>query len=206
MLIIWGFRARMKRLDSGHFHCPNEGGDRDYHRVEARRWFTLFWIPLIPLKVLGEYVECASCGADYDPRVLTLPTNAQIEDRLTSALRHVVVAMIHADDHVADEERRAGVEVVNQFGLHAYSAADLDEDLRTLQVGDLDEELAGVAGTLSPQGQEAVMHACVTLAGADGRVDPSELQMLQRAGRGLGMSPAHVRGVLAEIEERREHA
>jgi hypothetical protein len=27
-----------------------------YRRKEARRWFTLFFIPLIPLKVLGEFV------------------------------------------------------------------------------------------------------------------------------------------------------
>lgn len=205
-MLIWGFKARMKRLESGHFHCPNEGGDREYRRVEARKWFTLFWIPLIPLKVLGEYIECASCGATYDPQVLTLPTNAQIEDQLTSALRHVVVAMIQSDDDIDDAERAAGVEVINRFGMHAYSAEDLDEDLRTLEVGDLDDELADVAGTLSPHGQEAVIRACIVLAMADGTVHERELHMLERAGRGLGMSPAHLRGVLAEVTEHREPA
>lgn len=37
------------------------------------------------------------------------------------------------------------------------------------------------------------------LAGADGDIDETELQMIVRAGRSIGMSPAHIRGVLHEV-------
>lgn len=200
MLLIWGFKGRMKTLDSGHFHCPREGGDRPYRRVEARRWFTFFWIPLIPLKVLGEFVECSSCGATYEPRVLTLPTNAQIEDRLTRALRHVVVAMLKADDVVDDAERTAALQVMGEFGLHQYTAADLDQDLVTLHVGSVDHELSELGSVLSPHGQESLVRACLILAAADGHVDDRELDLVTRAARGIGMSPAHLRGIVAELE------
>ncbi len=77
MLLIMGMKARLKVLAEGLFTCPNEGGQRTYRHVSARRWFTLFWIPVIPLGRLGEHVECASCGAQYDTAVLQMPARPQ---------------------------------------------------------------------------------------------------------------------------------
>lgn len=205
-MIIWGSRARNKRLDGGRFHCPNEGGDRDYDLMEARRWFTLFFIPLLPLKVLGQFVACRSCGASYEPQVLTLPTTAEMEDRLTTALRHVVVAMLTADEVVDDAERRAALEVMQRFGQRPYTAEELGRDLATLEVGALDDEVAELGAMLSPQGHEALVRACLHLAAADGHVDERELAVVQQAARGIGMSSAHLRGILAEVTQGRESA
>lgn len=77
MLLIWGFKARLKVLAEGLFICPNEGGQRGYRHVSARRWFTFFWIPVIPLKELGEYVQCGSCGAQYNAAVAQMQTRPQ---------------------------------------------------------------------------------------------------------------------------------
>jgi len=77
MLLIMGMKARLKVLAEGMFACPNEGGEHHYRHVSARRWFTLFWIPVLPLGRLGEYVECTSCGAQYDTTVLGQPLNPQ---------------------------------------------------------------------------------------------------------------------------------
>lgn len=197
--LMWGFKVRSKMLGEGQFHCPHEGGDRAYRQMQARRWFTLFFIPVIPLKVLGEYVECTSCGRTYEVDVLQMPTTAEMEDQLTRAVRHVVVALLHADGHVVEQERAAAVAVVNRYGLADYDGTALDRDLAELNVGDLEAELAGVAGMLSPQGMEEVLRAAVSLAAADGHIDDSERAAIAHAGRSLGMSPAHVRGVLAEV-------
>lgn len=77
MLLIMGMKARLKVLAEGMLWCPNEAGQRHYRHVSARRWFTLFWIPVIPLGNMGEYVECASCGAQYDPSVLRAAVSPQ---------------------------------------------------------------------------------------------------------------------------------
>lgn len=199
MILIWGFKARFKKLSGGEFHCPHEGVDRPYALVAVRKWFTFFWIPLIPLKELGEHVECGTCGSTYDPRVLTLPTTAQIEDQLTTALRHVVVAMLKADGVVLDAEREAAIEVMNRFAVQDYGVSELDRDLAELAVNDLEQELGAVAGMLSPLGQENVIQCCAMLAAADGDLDSAELDVLMHAGRSLGMTNAHVRGVLAEL-------
>src|SRR4051812_19374615 len=42
----------------GVFFCPGGGGAGASPRREARRWFTVFWVPVLPLRGLGELVEC----------------------------------------------------------------------------------------------------------------------------------------------------
>lgn len=70
MFFIAGLTSRIKALEAGQFFCPNEQGTRGYQHLEQRRWFTLFFIPLIPLGGRGEWVQCQSCGATYDVGVL----------------------------------------------------------------------------------------------------------------------------------------
>lgn len=37
---------------------------------DALRWFTVFFLPLVPLGQQGEWVQCQSCGATYDPALV----------------------------------------------------------------------------------------------------------------------------------------
>ena len=201
MLLIWGWRARYRTLDEGTFYCPKEGGDRTYRRKEARRWFTLFFIPLIPLKVLGEFVECQSCKSSYDPVVLTAPTAANILDNLANAMRYAVVAISRADGTIDDAERRVALEIMQQHSDTPYTEADLDRDLEELDTGSLTDQLSRVAGHLTEHGKERLLSACVHLAAADGSIDEAETRELQRAGSALGMSPAHIRGVIESARE-----
>ncbi len=202
MLVIWGVRARYKTLDDGTFSCPNEGGDRRYERKEARRWFTLFWIPLIPLNILGDLVECQSCRHSYDPRVLTQPTTAQMMDNLATAMRHAVVAMANAGGPPDDARTAAALDVMQRYADTPYTDRDLKSDLRSLNHRELDARFALVADTLNGHGKEQLLTACLEIAVADGSIGRAQLEQARRIGSALGMSPAHVRGVISTAEER----
>jgi uncharacterized tellurite resistance protein B-like protein len=200
MFLIFGLRGRYKTVAEGGFYCPHEGGDRQYRRQEARRWFTLFFIPVIPLDVLGEFVECASCGRTYDPKVLTLPTAAQMMDNLANAMRHAVVSIINADGIVDRAEKRVALEVMEEFSDTLYMESDLDRDLERLKPHGLADEMTSVAGMLNESGKERLLEACLKIAAADGSIDDSELEEVTRAGAALGMSPAHIKGVIAHTQ------
>lgn len=202
MLLIWGFRARYKTLAEGTFYCPREGGDRSYRMRQARRWFTLFFLPLIPLKVLGEFVECRSCQAAYDEKVLTAPTAASMLDNLANAMRQAVVSMITADGEVTENEKEKGFEVMQRYTDTPYSIDDLNNDLKDLKHGDLATELGTVAGMLNDRGKESLLAACVDIAAADGSIDPTEISQIEHAGAALGMSAAHIKGVVLQAKER----
>jgi len=197
-VIVFGWRARNKVLGTGVFHCPREGGDRPYEHKQARRWFTLFFVPVIPLKELGDFVECTSCRHTYYPDVLEGRTAAQIEDVSTMAIRHIAVAMLRVDRTVVDREREAAIEVVGRFASHPYGAVDLEDDLRELSADALVDHLEELGASLNAHGKENVLTAAVYLAGADGHIDRAELDIARRVGRALTMSSAHIEGTIQQ--------
>lgn len=87
-MIIWGSKVRSKKLDEGQFHCPRCQTTRTYHYKRATRYFSLYFIPLIPMKDLGEFVECQTCGSAFEPIVLrTRPAQAAASgDQLATML------------------------------------------------------------------------------------------------------------------------
>lgn len=197
-MIIWGWRAIKKTIGTGVFYCPREGGDRNYVHKSARRFFTIFFIPLIPLKELGEFVECESCKNTYYPDVLQGKTAAEIEDVSTLAIRHVAVSMLMADGVVDQRERDAAVAVVGRFASHPYGPVELDADLQELQVSALTDNLEELGAVLNEHGKENVLTAAVYLAGADGDIDRTELEVARTIGKALTMSSAHIEGTIQQ--------
>lgn len=73
MFILWGWRIRKHEISAGQFHCQSCAADAPYKLVEPRRWFTLFFIPVIPLDRQDRYVECAKCGGAYTEAAANIP-------------------------------------------------------------------------------------------------------------------------------------
>ena len=70
-MIIFGARGVTYTQAKGTFYCP--GCDREgveYKHQRSRRFVTLYYVPLIPLKSLGEYIECQVCQSTYQLGVL----------------------------------------------------------------------------------------------------------------------------------------
>jgi WD40 repeat protein len=64
-MIIFGWGVRRKAYDIGQRGCPHCQSYRPFQHVVASRWFSLFFIPLIPLGRVGEYLACTACGSQY---------------------------------------------------------------------------------------------------------------------------------------------
>lgn len=198
MLFIFGWRARNSTIDTGVFFCPREGGDRAYEHKQARRWFTLFFVPVIPLNELGDFVECTSCSSTFYPSALEGRTSGQIQDISTIAIRHVVVSMLLADGSVDPREREAALTVVGRFASTPYGPAELDADLASLSPHSLTDHLEELGSILNEHGRENVLTGAVYLAGADHDVDFRELEVARSIGRALTMSSAHIEGTIAQ--------
>ena len=93
LLIIFGFRTFFRTLGQGVFHCRKCGGDREYRHRAGRRFFTLFFIPVIPLAKAGEHVQCTTCQSRYVMDVLQLPTAAQMQAALPTGMRAAAAAI-----------------------------------------------------------------------------------------------------------------
>lgn len=76
MIIIFGSKVRYKTIGAGQFYCPQCQARRDYELRQARNWFSLYFIPVIPLNQLGEFVTCLTCGTNFKKDVLSMPLPA----------------------------------------------------------------------------------------------------------------------------------
>lgn len=78
-MIIFGTRAKYKTVGEGDFFCPHCQKERHYERKQVKNYFSLYFIPLIPIGGEdGEFIECQRCKRTYSPEVLEFkPTQPQ---------------------------------------------------------------------------------------------------------------------------------
>jgi hypothetical protein len=195
VLLIWGWKTRLKTLGEGTFFSPAAGGDGPYRLVEARRWFTVFFIPLIPLKVLGTFVECQQTGATYDPSVLDNPTNEALLEQLAAAVRETIALVLAFGSPVTDAQREAAVRLAGEYAP-GYSAADLEHDISVVAHAPIDQRLSHLADALDVSGKERLLNASASVMVAGGSVDDVRVEAVRGIGEKLGMTPLHIRGVI----------
>jgi uncharacterized Zn finger protein len=62
VFVIFGYRTRIAILATLSYICETCGVSAAHRVVRRRRWFTLFFIPVIPLGP-GRYTDtCINCG------------------------------------------------------------------------------------------------------------------------------------------------
>jgi hypothetical protein len=195
MFLVWGWRTRRKALEEGTFFSPATGMDGPYRLVELRRWFTLFFLPVIPLKVIGTYVECAVTKKLYETSVLANPTSADLIEQISAGSRDLVAAVASADGAVTAAQRDVALEVVGAR-VEGYDKETLRADVGRVTADSLSERMRFLASALNQQGKENLLADACRVLTADGPAGAKGRGLVEQAGRDLGMSVAHVRGVV----------
>lgn len=103
--------------------CPNCNDGNLVNKL-YRRWFTLFFIPLIPLDVVDRFYMCDRCGNAYNENIKSVLQRSEAEiaesqkqarkvyaEALTAAMVHM--SMIDGD--FADAEEREVRDAMEQF-------------------------------------------------------------------------------------------
>lgn len=203
LLILFGLRVFYRTVGQGTFHCQRCGGDREYRHRVGRRWFTLFFIPIIPLNTVGEHVQCAVCGTPYRMEVLSLPTSAQMQEALPAGMRAAVTAMLRAGGGSSMPARRRAIDAVRGAGLAGYDDAALDADLSAAAPPgqDLAAPLNRLTMQLAIPAREWFLAEVVRIGLADGMLSDEERSAAQGVAAQLGMTQAQARGVISMTEE-----
>ena len=198
-MLIFGLSVFFRTVGEGVFYCPTCGGDRGYRRRTGRRWFTLFFVPVIPLNHLGEVVECRACRSRFTTSVLKLPTAEQMAAALPAGMRAAVALVLIAGDETEENARRRAVEAVRGYGEEYYDNDALDGDLG-MPSPFLAEEIARAGAQLAVEAKEWFLAQTVRVGLADGPLSEAERQALHRVAAELGMTQAHALGVIAVTE------
>lgn len=206
LLIIFGTRGVTSSVagGKGEFHCPGCDTKRPYDHKRVRRYLTLYFIPIIPLDVVGEYVECQHCRDTYNPKVLELdPTtsNERFEAEFHSAVKRVMVLMMMADGKIDDEEVETIRQVFGKLSSRDVGREEVEAEVAaaTVEGHGLRQYLSNVAGNLNDTGKELVVRAAFFVAAADGKITEEESALLTELATALEMSPAHFKGTIDEL-------
>lgn len=200
-LDIFGTRGIASTRDEGEFHCPVCHGPCGYDHKRVRKFFTLYFFPVIPLGAVGEYVECQECRGTFPCEVLELPPEAAVEEFeavFELAVRRLLVEMALADQLVTFGEFERVSRLYRKLTGRSIEQETVAHEIRRAEVDDRDvtEYLEDVAFQLNEEGRERVLEAALAVAAADGLFRDEEREMVEALGEALEMTPSQVRGVL----------
>lgn len=194
MMIIYGTKGVEKTVSRGSFSCPGCTKKRTYRVIEVKKYFTLYFIPLIPLNRLGSYVECLYCKGTFKKTVLRKskvlekksPSSTEVsataneQAEYIQAIKNVMLLIMMADG-VIDEgelEQIAAVykQLTNQYLTKdhiKFAGEQMAKSQKTLK-----DYLQDVYPKLNLQGKIRVLQAAVEIASADGEFQLEEQQMI----------------------------
>jgi hypothetical protein len=69
-IVFFGMKNVGRKVSAGIFTCPQCRHDTPYTLKKVSRYFTLYFIPLIPLGKVGEVVQCDECGTEFETDIL----------------------------------------------------------------------------------------------------------------------------------------
>ncbi|MCB0632319.1 MAG: TerB family tellurite resistance protein [Lewinella sp.] len=207
-MIIFGTRGVKSTIKEGNFICPQCATTRPYKHKKVTRFFTLYFIPVIPLGRIGDYVECQSCKGTFVERVLDYNPNQQnneFQSVYEQAMRHSMVLIMLADGEIDESEMEMVQKIINKFGHNDMSMEELEAYVEEVQANSepIDTYLKEVAPSLNEHGKEMIIKCALAVAAADGHVDPSELQLISEMAKAMEMSTSHLKGIINEIVEQK---
>lgn len=201
-LIIFGTRGVRSASGGGSFHCPT-CGPQSYTHHRVRRFFTLYFIPVIPLDVVGEYVECDVCSSTYHPDVVNYQPerDPHFEAEFQKAVKRTMVMMCLADGVVDDSEIETIKQVYGRIADREISDEEVsDEIVKAMQEGGTVRDYLGrVVAQLNDKGKELVVKAAFFVAAADGEFAEEEKALLGEIGSALELRPGHLRQILDSL-------
>ena len=117
-MIIFGTRGVRSTKATGTFNCPQCEVDRGYRHRKVTQFFTLYFIPLIPLGNKGEYVECNHCKGTFITRVLEHESEKKeaYMALYEQAIRHAMVMIMLADGVIDPNEKVMVLQIINKYG------------------------------------------------------------------------------------------
>ena len=203
-MIIFGTRGVKSTIKEGNFNCPQCEDTKPFRHRKVTNFFTLYFIPLIPLGSAGEYVECRHCKGTFIPRVLNYKKEAtqdQFLSQYEKAMKHCMVLIMLADGEIDENEMIMVQKIINKFGHNDITLDQLEDYVKEVQSGpmDISTYLKSIAPSLNEHGKEVVIKCAYSVAASDGHVDDSEIALIHEMAETMQMSKSHLKGILSEL-------
>ena len=167
-------------------------------RVQAaKRWFTLYFIPCIPMGSAGEYVECTACSGTYAIEILNY--NPAVEQaNLAQDFRRMLCMVLLASGRT----QQRNVEALQAACFDVFeanvSAEEIYTDLRLAQEAraDLRSYVQATGSGLSADGKKLFLRVAAQILSAAGPLQESDKGVVRQVGEALGVPSPYVESAL----------
>ena len=199
--IVFGTTSLTFNSSTGKFFCPTCGSSQAYQAKSIRRFFTIYFIPLIPLDRMGSFVECLACHGKFDDEVLTLDETALTQlnrKKFAEHCRRLMILTMIADGTVEEDELATIEDQVRALGGEPPSSARMDADVALAFEADIDSigYVREIADGLSAEERELVVKCMFLVATAAGGLGEQQQQQLEQLPGVLGISDEQFRAVV----------
>lgn len=203
-MIIFGTTTIRTTPQTGSFSCPRCSMQRTYRHKRANRFFTLYFIPLIPLGTAGEWIECASCGGTFGVEVLSYNPEAERQDIVESARRVLILLMLEANATDSDN-----VQALRHFCSEALGASVADYEIQQ------DVQLAQEANAhfvpfaqsklsdLNNRGKELIIQGALYVLAPGGYPSDAQKSLVRQLAIAMLVPPQHVESLLSGSQQPR---
>jgi uncharacterized tellurite resistance protein B-like protein len=113
-MIIIGTMGIPFTRQKGTFYCPHCREETPYRDRQVRRFLTVYFIPLIPLDKMEEYVECRRCRGRFEREMLSYNAE-QAANNFRGYVRFTMALVAVADGSVSEEERETYRELLRRL-------------------------------------------------------------------------------------------
>lgn len=203
----------------GLFRCPNCDSNQHFRLRSSRPFLTLYFIPVIPIGGMHEYVQCRNCKDSFEKSILAgtmLPEDALVgpPEKLASTeiddepafeedLLKVLALMMIEDGHVSENEISLARRLFENMTEKSLSREDLGKVCSQVKLHRLTTTNFLVTARTRREHQEQLLlvQAMFGVAGADGEITQKRLQSLLATQEILGLDEREFQSAINATEQ-----
>lgn len=203
MFFVFGTAGSTSSLQKGQFFCPECNDYKDYDHKKVEKKISLFFIPLIPIEDLGEYIECQQCKGTFKTTVLN--HDPKEEENKIRALYffgtlQIMISVALADGVLHEQEVDEIHKNFQSITGREVEISFINEQIQKLK--ELKLTPTQIADMLAPHlndnGREIVLRGAIAISKADGEIQPQELEILHSISKSLLLPKAYANGIFSE--------
>jgi len=194
-MILIGTMNWSSTRSRGMFQCPNCESKETFRHKSSRPFLTLYFIPVLPIGGIEEFVQCGRCKNAFDPAVLMnrispSPASSQppslTEARPDSFQRDLltIIALIMIEDgQVTEQEIAVARTLYQNIAKSSITREELGRSCSQVRLKrvHLQSFLNSVVDRRSHNEKLLLVQAMFGVAGADGSISPGRLGALMQS-------------------------
>lgn len=206
MFFIAGTKGVTTTVATGEFYCPVCNARTFYHHNQVHEKATVFFVSVANLRLLGEYIECQSCGNTYKMDILDYDPEQEQRDfeaLYLSGLKTVMSMMMSVDGNIDENEKGMMKDIYGKITDSELSDSEIEREIEFCRLNPIGLEkcLNELFPVLNESGRETVIKVAYWISIADGKADEEEIKLLKKMATRFQISSAHLKGIILEVNE-----